>query len=137
MKVLPKDERHSVGFPLLMYVLQIILSGVVALLCLWDMLAYHSATYNTLFSVHIMLLILSALAILLLRMIQHKALTRMYSAAAYIAIYPLMNLAVTLLVVTGILPGFFSGIQGSYYALLLLTQGVDIWKLFVDYAGAR
>ena len=135
--MLAKDERHGVGFPLLMYVLQIIWSGVVALLCLWDMLAYRSTTYNTLFSVHIMLLILSALAILLLRMIHHKALARMYRAAADIAIYPLMNLAVTFLAVIGVLPGFFSGIQGSYYALLLLTQGVDIWKLFVDYAETR
>lgn len=98
---------------------------------------YHSEAYDILFSVNVMLLFLSASVATLLRMILTRSLAGMYRAAEYLAIYPLINLTVNLFAVAGFLPGFFSGIQNSYYALLLITQSVDIWKLFVDFVKVR
>ena len=128
-----RGASTSLGvFSFILYVLQVLFCFFVIGVCSWDKIAYQSSIYDGLFAVHVLLLLLASCSLFLLHCIEKRRVSDLYKSASYIAIYPMLNLLVSMLVIVGILPGFFESIRNTFYAMLLITQGVDVWKLYID-----
>lgn len=114
------------------YTIQFIWSLFILLLISHDRLLYSPSSFEKVFSIHMLFLIFSGISLYLILKATKIDSADLKKSIEKLAIYPILMLLFTLLVITNILPSYYNQIRDSFLALLILNQSISIWNIYVD-----